>query len=486
MRTPIRKKLEGAFLLSAGQVTGYGLSFLRNLILARMLTKADFGLAAAFSISMLLLDLVSRMAFSQQIIQAREGEELSFQAVAHAVQASTGLISSVLLLTGAYPLAVAFGVPEMTWAFASLALVPLARGAMHLDTARLQRKFNFGPAVMSEIIPQGIATAAAWPLAAWLGDFRAVLWILLGKEFSAVALTHLLADRPYRLAWRPPQVRGMMAFSWPLLLNGLVMFAAQQADQMVIGGVFSLADLGAYSIAFTLPSVAFFIFAQVASSLMLPTLAGRQDDRAGFEKCYHRCMEMAVVASLAVFAPLVMAGGDIVRFLYGAKYHDLDDLVAIFSIMAAMRLFRWSPAVASMSCADTKNQLIGNIARSVSLPIVLAVIALGNRDMEAIAMCGLAGEALAILISLLRIRERQGIGFKSQARPFLYFAGWVGVGMAINILWRHSAHTGMFGTLLLWGAGAVTAFYLFPDLRHISHEALSELRAMLVTRIRSL
>lgn len=468
-----RKLLKGAALLAAGQVVGYTFSFARNLILARLLTKADFGLAAALSMTISLLELVSQMAFGQQTIQAREGDEPCFQAVAQAVQLAVGMISTILVLAAAHPMALALGVPGVTWAFASLVLVPLARGAMHLDLARLQRQFIYGPVVLSELVPQGLATAAAWPLTVWLDDFRAVLWIMLGKELLTVAMSHLLAERPFQLAWEKNHVKQMLAFGYPLLLTSLVLFGAQQADQMLIGAIFSLEDLALYSIAFTLTSVPWFIFSRVAGALLLPALAHHQGNPVRFTHDYHRSLELSAVGALVAIGPLLVAGDPLVRLLYGPKYSAVGTLMMVFGATVALRFFRWAPALAALSRADTMNSLISNIARAASLPLAIAVVALGTRNPSLVAGCGLAGEALAILVSALRVRKRLGIGLEVHVRPLLFLLGWIAVGVALQQWMGEGASVwlGWGAVVALWGAGAVATLFLFPDLvsicRHV-------------------
>jgi O-antigen/teichoic acid export membrane protein len=176
------KVVHGTLLLTGGQVASQALSFARNLILARLLTKADFGVAASLSVSLSLLELVSRMAFGMQIVQAPAGDEPEYQRVAHAVQAVVGTVSALLVVAAAWPMSASFHQPHLTWAFAAMAIVPLARGFVHLDLARVQRSLVYRPQVAAEFSSQLLATLAAWPLGVWLGDFRVVLWIMLGKE----------------------------------------------------------------------------------------------------------------------------------------------------------------------------------------------------------------------------------------------------------------------------------------------------------------
>ncbi len=473
-----QKLLHGAALLTVGQVATYGLSFARNLILARLLTKADFGLASALAMAVSLLELVTRMAFGSQVIQSREGEDPHFQRVAHAVQLTTGLISALLVLVGAYPMACTFGVPELTWAFASLALVPLARGGMHLDLARLQREFRYGPAIVGEVVPQVLVTAAAWPVVAWLGDFRAVLLIMLGKELLTVGMSHLLAERPYRWAWDSRHVRQMVAFGWPLLLNGLVIYASQQGDQMLVGAVFSLSDLGTYAIAFSLTSIPFFVFGQVGSSLMMPALSRLQDDPKEFERQYRRCLELAVLGALVLLGPVITAGDPIVRFFYGAKYGGVGPLMAVFGTMVALRFFRWAPAVASMARADTINQFVGNIARAAGLPLALLVVWLGMRDLVVVAACGIVGESLAIIVTVLRIRNRIGIELSAHAMPLMFLVGWLVLGLAVQ-RFLGAGPSVMASTLAvfgLWLMGAIGALCMFPVLVTFLRQMLGSFR----------
>lgn len=464
--TSTLKLIQGASLLTAGQMATYGLSFTRNLILARLLTKTDFGLASALAMAVSLLELVTRMAFGTQLIQARDGEDPRFQAVAHTVQVSTGLISVTFVLVGAYPMAYTFGVPGLTWVFASLALVPLARSIMHLDLARLQRQFRYGPAVSAEVVPQVLATAVTWPVVAWLGDFRAVLLIMLGKEFLTVAISHMLAERPYHWAWDSRYARQMLIFGWPLLLNGLVIYVSQQGDQMLIGAIFSLSDLGTFSIGFSLTSIPFFIFGQVGSSLMLPTLSRLQDSPEEFKRQYRQCVELAVLGALVLLGPLVVAGDPIVRLFYGTKYGGVGTLMAVFAATVALRFFRWAPAVASMARADTVNQLVGNIARATSFILAVLVVLLGMRDLVIVAACGIVGECTAIFMCLVRLRNRLGIGLTPHAMPLLFLVGSLVLETTVQRLLGDEA--GMLAAVLavfgLWSAEAFGVLLLFPDL----------------------
>ena len=272
----------GAWVLTLGGVASFALSFLRNLILARLLSKADFGVAALFASALAMLESASRVPFGQQVVQAPAGDSRRFRDTAHTFQVGLALFGALLLAGFAAVGAGFFAKLDATWAIWALALVPVARGLENLDMFREQRRFNQTPGVLCEFVPQLVVTLAAWPLVLWLRDYRAVLCILVAKPLLGTIMTHLVAYEPYGLAWHRGYLRSMVRFGWPLQLNGLLMFASQQADQFLVAGLLSKEELASYALAFSLVSVPWVIFVQPAASLMLSVLSRVQDESDSF------------------------------------------------------------------------------------------------------------------------------------------------------------------------------------------------------------
>ncbi len=472
------KLFRGTVVLTVGQVAGYGLSFARNVILARTLTKADFGLAAVFGMTLSLLEVAGRMSFGQQIIQSKAGDSAPFQATSHAFQFALSLASAFLMAGLSYPLAHAFKVPGLAWAFALLAVVPLTRGFEHLDYSRQQRELNYLPAVLCEVVPQALITAAAWPLAVWLGDFRVIVWLMMGKAGLGILMTHLLAKRPYRWAWEQEYVKAMWLFGWPLLLNGLLVFASQQADQVLVGAFLSLGDLAAYALAMSLASIPWFIFGQVGVSIMLPVLSRAQDDPERFRGQYRGCVEYAAIGAVVLTLPLIVAGEQFVRLLYGPKYAGTGTLMALLGATSAVRFLRFVPAVAAAARADTKNQLYSNLWRGVSLPLATAVALLGG-GVAMIAACALTAEAAAGLVSVRRLRERQGVPLRDTAGAATYVLGFVAA--ELGLVYWGAPHWGWWpaaaGALALLILSVLTAGIAFPGLARAVMEAAGRKRA---------
>src|SRR5262245_14703331 len=118
-----RAPFKGGFKLGLNELSNHGGSFARSVIIARLISAEDFGIAATFALMYSFLQMVSNLATETLIIQADNGDDQAFQDSTHGLQAFRGaLIAAVLLATGGW-IARLFGVTKAKWAFECLALV---------------------------------------------------------------------------------------------------------------------------------------------------------------------------------------------------------------------------------------------------------------------------------------------------------------------------------------------------------------------------
>ena len=72
-------------MLSGTQAVGQFCSLGRNIIVARVLSPADFGVAAIFLMTVNLMDMISNMSLDRLLVQAEDGDEEDFQRTAHSL-----------------------------------------------------------------------------------------------------------------------------------------------------------------------------------------------------------------------------------------------------------------------------------------------------------------------------------------------------------------------------------------------------------------
>jgi O-antigen/teichoic acid export membrane protein len=411
-----RSAFRGGLKLGAGQLVTQGCGFLRSVILGRLISPTNFGIAATFAMTFWLLDMISNLAADTLLIQSQEGDNPTFENTAHLWQAGRGLINAVLLFLIAEPASRLFGDPQAKWAFQVLAVVPLISGFTHFDKSRMQRELKFGPSVWVDVSSNVLVTLAALPLALWRRDYSAMLWVLVLQALCSTVASFVVADRPYGWAWNPLYAKKILAFGWPLTVNGLLMFLIFEGDRFVIGAAnhmfkktsYSLADLGVYSITFALTMAPTMMVIKVASSLFLPLLSSVQNARAHFNQRYLSCSEALSLMAAAISIPFISSGGWLVTLVYGQKYAAAAAFVGWLGAMWAVRILRVGPTLAAMALGDTENSLISNIARTTAFLGVLIVAATGH-SLAWIAACGFGGELLALATCAWRLQQEHGV-----------------------------------------------------------------------------
>lgn len=467
----------GAVTLGVGQAGGQLLSFVRNVVLARLLTQTDYGVAATFLLTFAMLEMASNMAADKLLIQSKEGDGERMQGVVHAFECVRGMILGLLLFSLAAPFARMFGVPEATWAYQALAMAPVIRGLRHLDVARYQRGMRFGPQVTMEITTSLIALAAVWPLVAWLGNYSAVLWVMLVREAVVTAMSHAMAERPYRWAWDRAHLRSVLMFGWPLALNGVLMYAAVQGDRLIVGVGYTMEELGLYAAAAFLAITPFMALGRMHGQLALPALSRAQDDRRLLLRRHQASVQAMAFVGAASAVVFVLLGEALMTLVYGARYAGAGAILAWLGVSLGVRLVRAAANTSAMSLGDTLNPMYSNIARGVGV-IGAVGVALTGGPLWAVAAAGFVGELSALAVASFRLRRRQQIPAQLLVIPAIGVLSFSALSWLLGMLVSGAAEYVVSAALLMLIAfGAWLSSAMLRELSQAMYRQIRPLRS---------
>lgn len=419
----VERRLKGGLLLSAGNIVSALGSFIRNIIIARLISVEDFGIAATFALTVAMIELCSNLAIDRMLIQAPDGEDEELQATAHSIQLVQGIAGALILFLIAAPVAGLFNIPEVTWAFQLLALVPLIRGLSHLDRCRFQREMRFGPVVLVETVPQVAATIAAVPAAFYAGDYTAMLWVVFTQIVLLTVISHLVAKRSYKLSWKRPLVERCFSFGMPLLLNGFLMFGIFQGDRGIVGATFGMTELGWFGAAFALTLAPTMVIARICQSFFLPLLAQKQDSQTEFSDIANVTMQVCLLGGILVAVGFAVAGTALIVVLYGDRYMAGASVIGVLGIMQAIRVTRAGPTIVSVARGQTTPPLYANVVRTLGLGLSLIAVWQGY-GIVGIAVGSLVGEVLALASALSFVHGRAQV-------PIVHFVGMLALASVV-------------------------------------------------------
>jgi hypothetical protein len=138
----------------------------------------------------------------------------------------------------------------------------------------------------------------------------------------------------------------------------------------------------------------------------------------------------------------------------------------------AVRIFRLAPTVAAIARADTVNSMMSNVWRCTGIG-AMAVAAVLHLDLTWIAASGLAGELVALLYSVRRLRLRQGIAWRTTAAPSaVVFAGTcVALVFAVSLPLADRTIVAVAVATVVQAATVAALLAVFPQLRILIRDA---------------
>ena len=472
------KLLRGGSLVSTGQAMSMALTFVRNLILARLLGPENMGVAAILITTLSFLELVSDMSVMKLVVQHRAGNRPSFMRTAQAFELIRGVLMAVLLFALAWPTSMLFDLPDLLWAFQLLALVPLVRAFLNLDYARQQRHLRYLPTQAVEVTPMLVTTALALPLCIMFADWRAALVIILIQPFVAVGVSHLVAEKRYRwrVGWRQRYVQGFLRFGLPLLVNGTVLFWAMQGDRVLMGVFFSPEILGLFYIAMNLSNMPMMVLMRIGGTLLLAPMSHWRDDPVRWTRNANLAMQGYSFLALLVAMPFVTMHG-IVSMIYGSDFGGADAFVGWLAIAAGIRLIFACLTMISLSKADPYLSLFGSLTRSLGVAVALLALIMGG-DVMTVIYIGVTAEGARLVVGLVRLNRRHQLQLGSGLTAIGMALGWL---IAVALIEQQGVlptygWPGAVSSVVIWIISAVAMLAIMAPLRRELKKIATQLR----------
>ncbi|SFG82814.1 Membrane protein involved in the export of O-antigen and teichoic acid [Palleronia marisminoris] len=392
--------LTNAAILLLGHAGTAACLLARNLAVAALIPAEDYGVAVSFAMAMALVEMGTQIGVPSQIVRCSRGEDPRWIAAVHGFEICRGILAALALFLAAGPIAAFLGAADAAWAFRALAIAPLLRGFQHVDIHRQTRESRHGPVILVGLWPAGLALAAVFPLAMWLGDWRIMVISLVLQEVVALATSHLLSRRPYRIGFDTAAWSGLMRFGWPILLQGIVLFAAFHGDKILVARSLGLETLGVFAMGMTLTLTPALILARSVQSGFLPLLT-RAPDRA----VAAATVEAGIVGAAGLAAVAAFALGPVVLPILGAGFAPLAELLALLGVQQALRVFRSGATTVALGAGRAKVSLCADAVRAIGLAPIAIILWQGGGLYE-IVLVGTAFEAFACLVAFVGIRDR--------------------------------------------------------------------------------
>lgn len=296
-----------------------GVSLLVSIILARLLSPSDYGILPLVTVFTAILQVFVDSGFANALIQKKDADDIDFSTVFY-FNTVMCLVLYLVLFLAAPLIAKFYNMPQLTAIVRVLSLTLVISGLKNIQQAYVSRKMIFKKfffATLGGTIGAGVVGIVM----AYIGFG---VWALVAQQLFNMAVNTLVLWLTVK--WRPKLVfsfkrlKSLFSFGWKLLASNIINTIYTRIRSLIIGKMYTTADLAYYSKGEHFPS---FINSNINSSIqsvLFPAMANAQDEKERVRAMTRRSIKTTTYILLPLMIGLAVVAEPFVRLVLTDKW----------------------------------------------------------------------------------------------------------------------------------------------------------------------
>jgi len=420
------------------------------MILARLLTPADFGLIGMVAVVLNFAQMFKDAGLSMATVQKDEITHELISTLFWANMFISIFFGGCLCLCAPF-VSRFYGKPELTSIMIVLSLSFVISGSSIQHTAILQRHMQFWSLAFIQIIAQ----ICTFVVAVGLAFFGFKYWALVGgaliASFASVCLTFFFC--PWVPGWmqRRSGVRSMLVFGSHLTGFNFINYFSRNADNILIGRFIGADALGIYGKAYELFMLPITQIRAPIVNVMMPVLSSLYNQPRRYLKYYQKIVDLVATVSMPLAVYCYIEAEFLIRFVLGEQWLEAVPVFQIFSVAGFIQAVATTRGLVLLSHGYSKRYLFwGGINAVVCVGSFIVGIPYG---IEGVAIAYTVANYLIFVPSLIYCFQKTPV-------TVFFFTKVLFVPSLLSIISGFIVVTVKF----TWGYDTITAHFFYLSL----------------------
>jgi O-antigen/teichoic acid export membrane protein len=325
-----RSIMHGMRWVFASSVFGQIARLAVAIVLARLLTPDEYGVAALVLVFASLVLVFSDLALGAAIIQRSELSEAD-RSTAFWTSIGAGTVFTIAGVLLAAPIAALFSQPSVAPLCVALSLSFIVTSAAVVQEALLIREMQFKSLEVRMMVSTTVSGLIALVVAAMGGG----AWAIIVQQVTGAVISTVLIWR--FSSWRPrwtfsrESLHSLGTFSGYLVGHRLLFYVHRNADNFLIGRFVGTAALGAYAVAYNVMLAPMSRLAGPLQRVFAPTFSRMQDEPERIAAGWLRATRLLGTVAIPSMAGLVIVAPDFVPVVLGEQWRPAVVLIQVLA-----------------------------------------------------------------------------------------------------------------------------------------------------------
>ncbi len=329
-----KETVKGTVWTYATNYSGQILVFITTIILARLLSKDDYGLVGYATVTISLLNVLSDLGIGPALIYHRDDPEAADTAFWLSLIFSIGLFIITWLVA---PLAaIYFNDPRASAIIRISGLVYPISAFANVHDNLLRKNLDFRKKFIPEFTratSKGLVSIVMALLGG--GAWSLVVGQLGGRFFSVISYWMIL---PYRPAFKINRkiARSLISYGLYIVTLNTLAVALSNVDYLLVGRYLGAAALGVYTLAFRIPELLINDFCNSLATVLFPLYVKMRDDPESLSKAFITTLRFVAVITVPLGIGLAMTAQPFVLAFLTDKWAEAIPVIQAISIFSML------------------------------------------------------------------------------------------------------------------------------------------------------
>jgi O-antigen/teichoic acid export membrane protein len=423
------KTLLGAGWTVSARLAGRIVDFVTILVLARILTPADFGLTAIATTLITVVDTVLEVPLSLALISLTRVTK-SHMDTAFTLGLLRGLLLTVVVLSAAWPFSRIYHDDRLISLVAVLAIGPVARSLYSPSMMNYVREMSFRQGFTAEVAGKLIASAIALSVVFSGGGYWAIAAGSVSANVATTLISYLIAR--YRPALSLSRFSEFSTFLGWFSTAQILAAISWQYDRIFLGYFISKADLGQYTMASDLSVLPTQSLIGPAMQPLVAAFARINDDRERVRSAYLKASLLTMMLAAPTSIGMSLTSDLIVDVMLGAKWSEAAIYLQWLALSVVLSSF-YQP-LHSLTIATNRTDLVFRLSIiELCSRVVLVAAGFYFYSVMGVIAARLGVSLIMFVLSLLTARHLIGVTLASVLGS-LWKVGAACAAMALAVL----------------------------------------------------
>jgi PST family polysaccharide transporter len=324
-----RTAVRGASVMIFAQGVSFVVQIAATVVLARLLTPADFGVVTMVTTFSLLVSNFGFNGFSEAILQREEVTHLLTNNLFWINLGSGVLLTIAFALLGPL-MALFYHDPLVTHVAFGMSLTIVGASVSVIHLALLNRAMRFTAVSANSVVARLVSVIVSIVLALTGWGFWALVAGNIAQQLSTAVGAWLMCRWTPGLPGRAQGTGASVRFAIHVYSRFAFGYFSGNTDNLLVGWRYGAGALGFYKKAFDLFYTPVCQLLSPMSAVVITTLSRFKGERAHYQRYFLSGMSVLAFLGMAIGADLTLVGRDLVRFVLGPSWAESGRIFAFF------------------------------------------------------------------------------------------------------------------------------------------------------------